>query len=65
LADSHAIVARVAGLTNQPFDAMFVRHGTSVNLLLSGVTEGFFEVLGLPPVVYLARELLLLPLTQS
>jgi putative ABC transport system permease protein len=50
LNESRSVVTGVAGLTNQPFDATFMRpDGTSVNVLLSGVTEGFFEVLGLPP----------------
>ena len=50
LHDSRSVVTGVAGLTNQPFEATFMRSdGTPVDVLLSGVTEGFFEVLGQPP----------------
>ncbi|MCU1383186.1 MAG: hypothetical protein JWL71_1883 [Acidobacteria bacterium] len=45
-----SIVVGAAGLTNQPFEATFMRNdGTPAAVLLSGVTEGFFDVLGLPP----------------
>ncbi|HWF84104.1 MAG TPA: ADOP family duplicated permease [Vicinamibacterales bacterium] len=49
LNDSPSVVARAAGLAAQPFDATLIRDdGTPVNALLSGVTEGFFDILELP-----------------
>jgi putative ABC transport system permease protein len=52
LNDLRSIVAGAAGLTNQPFEATFMRNdGTPVAVLLSGVTEGFFDVLGVPPAI--------------
>jgi putative ABC transport system permease protein len=49
LNEAHSAVLRVAGLSNQPFDATLLRDdGTPMSVQLSGVTEGFFELLGLP-----------------
>jgi putative ABC transport system permease protein len=45
----HSVVDGVAGLANQPFDATLVREdGTPINVVATGVTEGFFGLLGLP-----------------
>ena len=49
LNDPGLSVVRAVGLSAQPIDATLVRDdGTPVHLVLSGVTEGFFDVLGLP-----------------
>lgn len=49
LADMPALVDRVTGYFSRPFDASLVRDdGTPVSIVVSGVTEGFFDVLGLP-----------------
>ncbi|HEX3703034.1 MAG TPA: ABC transporter permease [Vicinamibacterales bacterium] len=42
-------IVRVAGLSNQPFDATLISpDGTPTQVLLTSATEGFFELLGLP-----------------
>jgi putative ABC transport system permease protein len=42
-------IARAVGLSSQPFDATMVRDGAPpLHIVGSGVTEGFFDVLGLP-----------------
>jgi predicted permease len=44
-------IVRVAGLSNQPFDATLIApDGTPTQVLLTNVTEGFFELFGLPMV---------------
>lgn len=49
LSDPQLPVERVAGLSAQPQDGTLVGDdGAPVNILMTGVTEGFFEVLGLP-----------------
>lgn len=49
LNESRSVVARAAGFSAQPFDATLMRgDGTPVGVLATGVTEGFFDVLGLP-----------------
>ncbi|HTK28085.1 MAG TPA: ADOP family duplicated permease [Vicinamibacterales bacterium] len=49
LRDPGLSIAGVAGVSSQPFDATLVRDdGTPVHIVLAGVTEGFFDVLGLP-----------------
>jgi predicted permease len=49
LNDPQLPVERVAGLSPQPQDGTLVGDdGTPINVLMTGVTEGFFEVLGLP-----------------
>jgi putative ABC transport system permease protein len=41
------IVVHAAGMSGQPFDATLVRaDGSPVNVVVTGVTEGFFETLG-------------------
>jgi putative ABC transport system permease protein len=50
LNNARTVVTGVAGLSNQPFEATLIRpDGTPASILLTGVSEGFFEVLGLPP----------------
>ena len=52
LNDPQLPVLRVAGLSATPQDATLVgADGAPVNVLMTGVTEGFFEVLGLPMAV--------------
>lgn len=52
LNDPQLPVERAAGLSPQPQDGTLVADdGTPVHVLMTGVTEGFFEVLGLPPVL--------------
>ncbi len=49
LNDLHSVVDRAAGLSSQPFDATLMRDdGTPVNVVMNGVTEGFFDILNLP-----------------
>ncbi|HWF86701.1 MAG TPA: ADOP family duplicated permease [Vicinamibacterales bacterium] len=49
LNDPQLPVQHVAGLSAQPQDGTLVgADGAPVNVLITGVTEGFFEVLGLP-----------------
>jgi len=49
LNDSHLPLVRAAGVEAPPFDATLLRDdGTAVHVLLRGVTEGFFDVLGIP-----------------
>ena len=49
LNDAPSIVIRAAGVSGQPFDATLVRDdGTPINIVVNGVTEGFFDILGLP-----------------
>src|SRR5262245_60228272 len=44
-----SVVARASAVNYQPFDATLIRNdGTSVNVMINSVAEGFFEVLGLP-----------------
>jgi putative ABC transport system permease protein len=52
LNDPQLPVQRVAGLSATPQDGTLVgADGAPVNVLMTGVTEGFFEVLGLPMAV--------------
>lgn len=52
LARMTTVVDRVTGYFSQPFDASLLRDdGTPVSVALSGITEGFFETLGLPMLV--------------
>ncbi len=52
LKDPQLPVERVAGLSAQPQEGTLVADdGAPVNILLTGVTEGFFDVLGLPLVL--------------
>ncbi|HEX5474135.1 MAG TPA: ADOP family duplicated permease [Vicinamibacterales bacterium] len=49
LGEAHDVVARAAGYLEQPAEVTVVRRdGTSVPLIATGVTDGFFDVLGLP-----------------
>jgi putative ABC transport system permease protein len=49
LSGLHDIVERVAAASGQPFDATLVRdHGAPVGVLMTWVTEGFFDIVGLP-----------------
>lgn len=49
LTDPQLPVERAAGFSASPQDLSYVGgDGTAVNMLITGVTEGFFEVLGLP-----------------
>jgi predicted permease len=49
LTDLPDVVEGAAGLAAQPLDATFIgEDGTPVAVLATGVTEGFFDVLGLP-----------------
>jgi putative ABC transport system permease protein len=49
LNQSPTVVERAVGVSAQPFDATLTRDdGTPLTVMLSGVTEGFFDVLGLP-----------------
>jgi len=49
LNESHLPLVRAAGVEAHPFDATLLRDdGTAVHVLLSGVTDGFFDVLGIP-----------------
>jgi len=46
---SSSVVVSAGASSNQPFDATYMREdGTPVQVLATGVTEGFFETLGLP-----------------
>src|SRR5919197_389427 len=43
---SESVVDSVGALSSQPFEATFTRDdGTPVDVLLNGVTDGFFDVL--------------------
>jgi putative ABC transport system permease protein len=49
LAGLPSVVDRVAGYFSRPFDSSLVRDdGTPVSVVMCGVGEGFFDVLGLP-----------------
>lgn len=49
LNDVPTVVARATGYSGQPFDAALVRDDDSaIGVRLTGVTSGFFDVLGLP-----------------
>jgi putative ABC transport system permease protein len=49
LNDPALSIARTVGISSQPFDATLMRDdGTPVHVILSGVSEGFFELTGLP-----------------
>jgi putative ABC transport system permease protein len=49
LNDPQLSIIRAAGVLGQPFDATLLRDdGTPVHTALHGVTEGFFDVFGLP-----------------
>src|SRR3954447_4758924 len=49
LKNSNTVVAGVAGFSNFRFNGALVRDdATPLDVLLTGVTEGFFDVLGLP-----------------
>jgi putative ABC transport system permease protein len=49
LNDPHMPVVRAAGVSANPFEMTIIRDdGTPAEMLISGVTEGFFEILGLP-----------------
>lgn len=46
------IVAQAAGVSAQPFNVSLLRDdGSPVNVTMSGVTDGFFSVVGLPTVL--------------
>src|SRR5262245_15334487 len=46
-----SVVASVGGFSNQTFEATYLRDdGTPLELLATGVTEGFFDTLGMLPV---------------
>jgi hypothetical protein len=50
LNDRHVPIVRAAGVSSQPFDATLVREtATPVHVVAIGVSEGFFEVLGMAP----------------
>ena len=52
LRTSSSAVAAAGGFSNQPFDGTYIREdGTPLEVLVTGVTEGFFETLGLSPVL--------------
>lgn len=49
LADLPSLVDRAAGYFSRPFDSSLVRDdGTPVSVVMCGVGEGFFDVLGVP-----------------
>jgi hypothetical protein len=49
LNDPSLSIARVAGMSSQPLDGTMIREdGTPVHVIVNGVTEGFFDALGLP-----------------
>jgi putative ABC transport system permease protein len=49
LNDPSLAVERAAGVSGQPLDGTLVRDdGTPVHVVINGVTEGFFDLLGLP-----------------
>jgi len=47
---SKSVVAAIGGYSNQPFDATYLRDdGTPLEVLVTGVSEGFFDTLGMSP----------------
>ena len=50
LRSSTSVVASIGGFSNQPFDATYLRDdGTPLDVLITGVIDGFFDTLGMPP----------------
>ena len=49
LNDPSLSIARIVGMSSQPLDGTLIRDdGTPVHVIVNGVTEGFFDALGLP-----------------
>src|SRR6476660_1629564 len=49
LNDGRVSIVRAVGVSNQPFDATMLRDGAPpVHIVATGVTEGFFDVVGVP-----------------